>query len=106
MTVAYLREEFEGGLYPADGGPGWELPGELYDGETYRTNPKYSLAPYTPSMLSIFHTCTDGEGNYRVLPQAGGLYDQPAILMDALNYMVACHRELLAYIRERDQPKR
>jgi hypothetical protein len=103
MVVAYLADEFEGGLYPLDGGPGWELPGSLYDGELYETNPKYSIPAYALSMMSIFHACTDGDGNYRVLPQAGGLYDQPAILMDALNHMVSCHRQILSYIREREQ---
>jgi hypothetical protein len=98
MTVAYLSDEFAGGLYPEDGGPGWEIEGDLYE-----TNPKYQVPPYAATMLTLFQACTDGDGNYTVLPEAGGVMDQAAIMFDALNYMAFTHREILTYLRERDR---
>jgi hypothetical protein len=95
MTVAYLSDEFAGGMYPEDGGPGWELEGDFYE-----TNPKYHVPAYAATMLTLFSACADGDGNLLILPEAGGLLDQAAIMVDALTYMSFTHREIVAYLKD------
>ncbi|MBB6251430.1 hypothetical protein [Nitrospirillum iridis] len=84
---------FDCGEYPPDGGPGWEV-----DGEFHPTNPKLTLTPADWDMLSIWQACRPRPGRIggmaagiipasTHLPQAGGVMDQAAIMLDALDAM-------------------
>lgn len=43
----------------------------------------FPVDPLSAHLLEIVFLCQDGERNLRFLPEAGGLYDQPALFFEA-----------------------
>lgn len=47
------------------------------------------MPAWMPAVLERWQLCRDGQGGFRHLPAAGGVGDQPAWLMDALDILEA-----------------
>ncbi len=100
VAVALNPEHFDCGEEPPDGGitledgtkVGWEVAGEGYE-----TNPKMRLTADDWQMFWLWRTCCPEEGP-GYLPDAGGVMDQPAIMMDAFG----AFRRATSELRKRD----
>lgn len=86
-------QAYDCGELPPDGGPGW-----IIDGEVYPTNPKHQVPDELWDMVRIWRACRPRPGRIcgmaagiiptaTHLPEAGGVMDQAAIMMDALDVM-------------------
>ncbi len=76
----------DGGAAPAGGGT-WELVGI---NQVFMVNPKSLLRESDHDMVRIWAlTRTGGFGGARLLPDAGGILDQAAVMLDALAVMDA-----------------
>src|SRR5690606_493137 len=89
VAIGLKPSHFEGGADPADGGPGWELLGELYP-----INPRHLLDELTVEAPRISCSCRSPTGGLSHLPEPGGLLDQSSWLMDAFAAMDAAAAEL------------
>ncbi len=73
---------------PPDGGPGWEILGEVYP-----ANPRLGLPAWCWDMVRLWRLFATGMGT-GFLPDPGGLMDQPCTMLDAFALMAAAEREL------------
>lgn len=64
-------------------------------GESYTYDPRRDLTPADVAMIPIWQAWTES----RILPEAGGLFDQPAIVEEAVNWMSRRASEMRAYYR-------
>jgi hypothetical protein len=81
--VARRPEDFAGGDAPLDGGEGWEI-----EGVVFKRNPKRLLTRDDQEMVRIWSWTRVGDmGGARPLPDAGGIQDQAAVMMDAIGIM-------------------
>lgn len=80
--------EYDCGCDPPDGGRGWDLFGEIYP-----SNPKCHLLDNDwealRAVIRLWRYATNG-----ILPDAGGVNDQPAILLDAFAVLSAAEAAL------------
>lgn len=84
MWVALHSADIGTSATPEDGGEGWVGP----DDTTYRTNPRFLVAGER-TMIDIWLLYRSGGFGAGVLPDAGGSFDQAAIMVEALNQMSA-----------------
>lgn len=91
MTVAHRPEEFAFGDAPPGGDDvKWEV-----DGLTFEKNPRRLLTADDNEMMRIWHWTRVGDfGGARPLPDAGGIQDQAAVMMDAIRIMDGAYARL------------
>ena len=94
MAVAARPGHFEGGAEAADGSA-WELFGERHE-----TNPKLLLGQDEAEMVRLWRMTRGGDFGQGPMPEAGGVMDQAAIMLDAFAVMSAAEAELT---RERER---
>lgn len=83
VMVAFRPEEFAGGDAQPGGGERWEV-----DGMEFDANPKKLLTRDDYEMTHLWAWTRTGDfGGARPLPDTGGLFDQAAIMMDAIRIM-------------------
>ncbi len=82
VAVSLKPEEFDCGPDPPDGGPGWELFGELYP-----QNPKMEVQDGDFEMVRLWSLYRPGMTGVGHLPDAGGTLDQPPIMLEAFDAM-------------------
>lgn len=63
------------------------------DGILYERNPRYSLDSEYFELVSLWQHCGAGGLGGRLLPDPGGVSDQPALVMDAFAIMDAAQHE-------------
>lgn len=94
MACALRPADFAGGPDAPDG-KGWILGNDTYD-----TNPRLLIGPGERAMIRLWRAARghygNGLGGGIVLPEAGGLLDQAAILLDAFDVMDAAEAQLRA----------
>jgi hypothetical protein len=92
VTVAQRPEEFAGGDALPGGGENerWEVDGMIFD-----RNPRRLLTVDDNEMMRIWHWTRVGDfGGARPLPDAGGIQDQAAVMLDAIRIMDAAYARL------------
>lgn len=87
VAVAGRPRDFAGGSAAPDGGPGWLVFGELYP-----TNPRLLLDDEATEMLRLFRLY--GREMGPLMPEAGGVMDQSAAMLDAFSLMRGAELEL------------
>ena len=89
VTIASEPEAFDCGEKPPDGGPGWEIAGEVYT-----TNPALDLDPAWWDVVRLWRAYKGGGYSIGYLPDAGGMNDQAAWLVDIFGYMSTTEAKL------------
>jgi hypothetical protein len=84
VTVALEPTAFAGGDAAPDGGDVWVLPGIA---ERFGENPKRLVRAAETAMVRLWSYCRPGMGGPRLLPDAGGVQDQCAVMLEALAIM-------------------
>jgi hypothetical protein len=64
-------------------------------GDIYPYDPRRLLTPADIAMIPIWQAWTES----KILPEAGGLFDQPAIVEEAVNWMSRRAADLRAYYK-------
>ena len=86
--MALLPDHFSGGARAPDGSH-WELFGEVYE-----TNPRLQLDDGASHMVRLWRYFQGVDMGIGHLPDAGGLLDQAAIMLEAFGVMSAAERWL------------
>jgi hypothetical protein len=77
--------------------------GWLVGGRVYEHNPRRLLTPADHAMVRVWLACRpSGMGGARLLPDAGGVLDQAAVMLDALGIM----DDEAARLQRREEPAR
>lgn len=76
-----MPKAYAGGARPLEGGE-WEVAGERW-----RLNPRAVLPPAYFHVVRLWMRSRSGFGGFAALPEAGGLNNQPAWLLEAFNVL-------------------
>ena len=90
-------QDFAGGDAPLDGGAGWEIGGRIFP-----LNPRRLLTAHDRAMLEVWRQSSRLLASRRMggtppLPDRGGVLEQAAVMLHALEVMDAQAATLLPY---------
>lgn len=85
-----------GGLLPPDGSRAW-----IVAGAEWAENPRHTLPPEWADFVRLWDACRGGMGGIASWPDAGGVNDQVAWLVDAFRLLASLNAEL----DEQERPK-
>lgn len=87
MTVALRPSDFAGGDVALDGGVGWEIGGRLFT-----KNPRRLLDQHDRALIDVWRRASPflaarRMGGAAPLPDRGGVSDQAAVMVEAIDVM-------------------
>lgn len=78
-----------GGIEPPPGATAW-----LLAGEEWAENPRHTIAPAWFDIVRLWDACRGGMGGIQTWPDAGGVNDQAAWIVDAFRSIAAINADL------------
>jgi hypothetical protein len=79
----------DGGVMPPDGSEAW-----LVAGEEWAENPRHTMPPDWHEFVLLWDACRGGMGGVQTWPDAGGVNDQAAWVVDAFRRLGAISADL------------
>jgi hypothetical protein len=97
-VVSRDPEAFAHGLWHPGGGE-WDVGGAVW-----RHNPRHLVPKRIFHVVKLWNRCRSGMGGFAALPDAGGINQQPAWLMNAFSVLEAADERLRAAEKPEGMP--